>query len=670
MTLEYLYPEFADNARDGARDSSEDAEIQEHPPLDLDGKLEHCLMCGAELGGDETYERWRVCPSCRFHYTISARQRINAVVDPDTFEESRAWLEAIDPITFSPRVSYQVRVLNDQVRTGLNEAVVTGVGRIGGARCAIIAIDFGFLGGSMGLVVGEKVARVFEDAARRRLPVVTFATSGGPRLQEGVLSLTQMAKTIVASRNLRKNRLPLITVLANPSSGQILASFASMSDIRIGEPGAHIAFASLGTLREIEDLEHVEQLASAETMLHRGHLDMIADRTAQRDQLAALLGLFRTDVKDNVRRPRRAIRYRHMRHDAWESVRLSRRADRPKASDYIPAVFRNFIPLHGDRFGADDPSITIGIGYLGINPVMLIAHERQHDGDPPPNPLPQTAAGTQTPPDDPSLHMGPDIENQGRGEADGRATDAADAADNIASYTEQFGNAELDRGGINVQAFRKARRAAKMAGDFSFPLVVLIDTPGPKLGIDEELNGLASEIAAMINVMLDIETPIVSAVIGEGGGEAALAFSIADRVLMMENSIFTPISPEAGAATELHDRARAPELARSLRLTAYDAYRMGIADRLIAEPEHGANENLADAARTLRQVLTSEVRTFRRRTPRVLARKRRQRFRSVGEYGPQFQAALRSEVRTWGNAFSNRMRRVFGNRSPPSPPSP
>ena len=615
MTIKPLYPEFGDESN-----AAEDPEIVELPPLDLEREHSICLVCGTELEGAELFRRLRVCPSCGFHYNIPARARITALTDPGSFEETHRWITSIDPLVFSPRVSYQVRVLNDQVRTGLSEAAMTGVASIGGAECAIIAIDFGFLGGSMGLVVGEKVARAFEHAAAQRLPVVTFATSGGARMQEGVLSLTQMAKTVVAARSLRERNLPLISVLANPSSGQILSSFASMSDIRIGEPNAHIAFASLGILREIDESLEFEDRSKSEAMLSRGHLDMVLSRNEQRDQLATLLGLFRSDIKDDVSR-RRSVRYLPVRQDAWESVRLSRRADRPKSSDYIPHVFRNFTELHGDRSGADDEGVTIGIGYLGIYPVMVIAQERLLD----------------------------DAEVQGQFD------------DTTTSLTERFGYADLDRGGVAVTGFRKARRAAKMAVDFRFPLVVLIDTPGPKLGIDQELNGMASEIAEMINIMLDVETPIVAVVIGEGGSEAALAFGIADRLLMLENAIYTPISPEAGAATELRDRARAPELARSLRLTAYDALKMGIADRLVAEPEGGANADPAGAARAVRQVLINEVGRLRKRHRRVLARRRRKRYRHIGEYGPEFRAAVRSELNTWRTSVRDRMRRVFGS---------
>ena len=620
LTIKPLYPEF-----DEESGTNGDPEFLALPSLDLEQELSICLVCGSDLGGSKFFQRLRVCPRCGFHYNISARARIAALVDQGTFEETHRWITSIDPLVFSPRVSYQVRVLNDQIRTGLSEAAVTGVAAIGGARCAIIAIDFGFLGGSMGLVVGEKVAKMFEHAAGKNLPIVTFATSGGARLQEGVLSLTQMAKTVVATRSLRERELPLISVLANPSSGQILSSFASMSDIRIGEPGAHIAFASLGALREIEDSQCIGNYANAETMLSYGHLDMVVKREQQRDLLSTLLEMFDRSVKKGHTFSRRhGTISSSKRRDAWESVSLSRRSDRPRASDYIPRLFRNFMELHGDRSGADDQGVKIGLGYLGLYPVIVIAQERAHDRD-----------------------------------------ECLEGDDSLTeSFAERFEYAKLNRGGsIGVNGLRKARRAAKIADKFSFPLVVLVDTSGPKLGIWEELNGLASEIAEMINLMLSIETPVVSVLIGEGGSEAALAFSIADRLLMMENTIYTPISPEAGAATELRDHTRAPELARSLRLTSYDALEMGIVDQIVVEPEGGANANLIDAARVLRQMLIYEIGRLRRRNHRVLSRHRRKRFRHIGEYGPEFRATVRYELNTWGSTVRERMRRVFGGRN-------
>ena len=181
---------------------------------------EYCLYCGADLSQSDIYKRYRVCPECRFHHSLPARQRIALLADPGTFKEVNRFLTSIDPLSFSGKETYEERIHEAQRRTGLTEAVVTGVGTIGGIPTAIAVLDFGFMGGNMGGVVGEKVALAFEMATRRRIPVVTVVSSGGARLQEGVLSLMQMAKTTAAVRRHRARRLPYISVLTNPTSGE------------------------------------------------------------------------------------------------------------------------------------------------------------------------------------------------------------------------------------------------------------------------------------------------------------------------------------------------------------------------------------------------------------------------------------------------------------------
>ena len=178
---------------------------------------------------------------------MSARQRVSSIADPRTFKETNRWVRSIDPLSFSPRVSYKVRLLRDQNRTGLQEAAVTGVCTIGGTPAVLIILDFGFLGGSMGMVVGEKVSLALELATRKKYPAVAVITSGGARIQEGVLSLMQMAKTAVAVNRLHDKGLPLISVLGNPATGQVYASFGSLADIILAEPGAHIGFSPFNT---------------------------------------------------------------------------------------------------------------------------------------------------------------------------------------------------------------------------------------------------------------------------------------------------------------------------------------------------------------------------------------------------------------------------------------
>ena len=178
--------------------------------LNLEKPRKECLYCGADISHSTKYRRFRVCPTCGYHYTISARRRIAAIADEGSFKETSKWIQSLDPLEFSPRISYRVRLLQNQTRTGLSEAAVTGTCAIGGTNVVIIVLDSSFLGGSMGVVVGEKVTLALELAARKKLPCVAMVTSGGARIQEGVLSLMQMAKTTLAARALQEKKQAFI----------------------------------------------------------------------------------------------------------------------------------------------------------------------------------------------------------------------------------------------------------------------------------------------------------------------------------------------------------------------------------------------------------------------------------------------------------------------------
>jgi DNA-directed RNA polymerase subunit RPC12/RpoP len=207
-----LFPE--EQPPEGALPSGASPEMP--APIDLDAPRQICLACGADLSGSTNYRRLRVCPACGYHYAISARRRIAAIADEGSFKETSKWIQSLDPLEFSPRISYRVRLLQDQARTGLSEAAVTGTCSIGGTPVVIIVLDSSFLGGSMGVVVGEKVTLALELAARKKMPCVAMVTSGGTRIQEGVLSLMQMAKTTLATRTLRDKGQAFIVVLSNP----------------------------------------------------------------------------------------------------------------------------------------------------------------------------------------------------------------------------------------------------------------------------------------------------------------------------------------------------------------------------------------------------------------------------------------------------------------------
>ena len=564
---------------------------EELASLDLERPRKDCLSCGANMSESTKYRRFRICPTCGYHYTISARRRIAAIADEGSFKETSKWIQSLDPLEFSPRISYRVRLLQDQTRTGLSEAAVTGTCAIGGTPVVIVVLDSSFLGGSMGVVVGEKVTLALELAARKKMPCVAMVTSGGARIQEGVLSLMQMAKTTLAARALKDKGQAFIVSLSNPSTGQVLGSFASMGDIIFAEPGSHIGFAPLGDLRAIEG-KRVDAEHTAEAYLERGHVDAIIERDKLKHELASVLDLispeFRLTSSRRLSSEAAAIRPR----EAWEMVKLARRPDRPRARYYIDNVFANFFELHGDRVYTDDPSVIIGLARLGGQSVMIVAQQKSTEGDSEDASIPRM-------------------------------------------------------GDITPGGFRKARRGVILAETFKIPVVTIVDSPGPRLGIDMEHRGLASAISRMIDQMGRVKTPTLSILIGEGGSEAALSFGLADRVLMLENAIYTPIAPERGAQSEMSDPGKASDVARALKLTSVDCVDMEIVDDIVPEPESGAHGSPEEAARLLKRSLMRELSELAGQNTKTLVRRRQKKFRKVGEYGSRFRTALRRETKAW-----------------------
>ena len=236
---------------------------------------ERCLLCEEPISESQTYLSYRVCPFCRFHYTLSARDRIDLLADKGTFKESHKYISSVAPISFSRRGAYRKFLSQDQNRTGLTEAAVTGRCRIDGVEIMLVVLDFGYMGGSMGIVVGEKIATAMEVAARRGLPLVAIVTGGGVKIQEGMLSLMQMAKTVTAAKRIREEGVPFFVLLANPSTGQAYASFANLADVILAEPGSLIGLSPLKTLRETSTMPLPLDAHTAEAHLGHGLLDNV-----------------------------------------------------------------------------------------------------------------------------------------------------------------------------------------------------------------------------------------------------------------------------------------------------------------------------------------------------------------------------------------------------------
>ncbi len=252
-----------------------------------------CPGCGEVLFNKELEANQMVCPKCGHHLTISARARLAAFCDPDSFEEMDAGLESVDVLGFTGVTSYPNRIKTYQEKTGLKDAVVSGMGKLEGMAVSLAVMDFAFLGGSMGAVVGEKITRAIERATEKKCPVIVFSASGGARMYEGMFSLMQLAKTSGALAKHGERRLPFISVLTNPTMAGVMASYASLGDLIVAEPKAMIGFAGARVIKETTQQDLPKGFQTAEFLLEHGLIDQIIDRRELRKKLAMLLGYMR-----------------------------------------------------------------------------------------------------------------------------------------------------------------------------------------------------------------------------------------------------------------------------------------------------------------------------------------------------------------------------------------
>lgn len=243
-----------------------------------EGLWTKCPKCATMVFDKELDESHKVCPKCQHHFSISARERIHSLVETCSFEEMDAHMSSVDALEFQGVASYKEKLDAYQTSTKLRDAVITGVGRIGDARVALGVMDFAFLGGSMGSVVGEKLTRLIETATDKELPVIIISTSGGARMYEGMFSLMQMAKTAAALAYLGKKKLPYISVLTHPTTAGVMASYASLGDIIIAEPGAMIGFAGPRVIKDTTQAELPPGFQTAEFLLDHGLVDAIVHR--------------------------------------------------------------------------------------------------------------------------------------------------------------------------------------------------------------------------------------------------------------------------------------------------------------------------------------------------------------------------------------------------------
>ena len=551
---------------------------------------DRCLYCEEPINDSHSYMTFRVCPFCRFHYTITARERIELLADRGTFKETHKYLSSVAPISFNRRGRFGELLAQDQNRTGLTEAAVTGRCKIDGEDTMLIVLDFTFMGGTMGSVVGEKVASALEGAAKGGIPAIAVVSGGGVRVQEGVLSLMQMAKTVTAANRLRDDGAPFIVVLANPSTGQAYASFANLADVILAEPKSLIGLSPLRTLREASDIPLPLDAHTAEAHVGHGLLDNVVDREALRTRVSVLLSILRGQKQEMSKQDRALATDLLQAADGactqvhpWDALSAVRDAERPPASNYFRQMLDPFIELRGDRLNSDDRSIVAGVGYLAGLPVAVIGHQRR-----------ALVEGER-------YHVYPD-------------------------------------------GLRKAQRVIALASRFELPLLTLVDTQGADPGLEAEEQGIGNAIARTLSAMLDVPTPIVSVIIGEGGSEGALALGMADCILMQQYAVYSPISMNHNLAGAFHEPVLDREAADALMLTAHDCVELGIADRVIPEPEGGAHLDPRAAGTALQGGILKELNRLNKLSQGKLLKRRYTKFRRMGEANEYSQEAMTREV--------------------------
>lgn len=577
-----------------------------------EGLLKRCNKCGKGIFTEDYKKNLYICPKCGGYLRMPAQKRIEFLTEKDSFEEWDTGLTTENPLHM---IGYPDRIKSLQEKTKLDEAVITGKARIGENEVALMVMDGRFLMASMGEVVGEKIARGVERATKEKLPVIIFTCSGGARMQEGMTSLMQMAKTSAALKRHSDAGLLYITVLTDPTTGGVTASFAMLGDIILAEPKALIGFAGPRVIEQTIRKKLPKGFQRSEFLLKHGFIDKIVERRDMKTVLEKILTMHRLTANnvagniannavfnksDIVRASKQAAdsannavtvskveetkkksrkqklsatqKKRASEKTAWERVLTSREKDRPVGEDYISGLFEEFIEFHGDRNFGDDAAICGGIAYFQGQPVTVIAQMK------------------------------------------GKST-----AENI---ERNFGMPE-------PEGYRKALRLMKQAEKFHRPIICFVDTPGAFCGMEAEERGQGEAIARNLYEMSSLKTPILSVLIGEGGSGGALAMAVADEVWILENAVYSILSPEGYAAILWKDGSQAARAAKAMKLTSYDLYKAGFVEKIIPEPESYTLDSMMNVFDNLEENISVFLENSKEMTEEERVETRYQRFRSM-----------------------------------------
>lgn len=607
-----------------ASEEKEEA-VYEGQPNIPQGLWRKCNKCGRPIYTEDVKNNFYICPKCDGYFRVHAYRRIEMTIDSGSFEEWDREMEFVNPLNFP---GYEKKVQAVREKTNLNEAVVTGRGTIHGQKTVIAVCDSRFIMSSMSHNVGEKIARAVERATALRLPVIIFACSGGARMQEGLVSLMQMEKTSAAIKRHSDAGLLYISVLTEPTTGGVTASFAMLGDIIIAEPKALIGFAGQRVIEQTIRQKLPEGFQRAEFQMEHGFVDLIVERPEMKDTLSSILRIHANrnewNYKGEGRRKQESERAQesgsarkiqgsaegekgtgslseqellaaleksfdrksavikrtpekelqeiaNRQLSAWDTVLISRSEDRLISSDYIEELFDGFIELHGDRYFGDDGAIIGGIATWHGMPVTVIAQEK------------------------------------------GKSTKE---------------NLKRNFGMPNPEGYRKALRLMKQAEKFGRPIICFVDTPGAFPGIEAEERGQGEAIARSLFEASNLTVPVLAIVVGEGGSGGALAMAVGNEVWMMEDAVYSVLSPEGFAAILWKDGKKASEAAKVMKMTAKDLYELGLIECIIPEPEPATKANKEEICRELDWKLEEFFLRFRDMTRAEAVSQRYDRFRA------------------------------------------
>ena len=563
-----------------------------------EGLLKKCNKCGAAILSEEVINGAYICPKCHGYFRVPAYKRIEMIADEGSFEEWGMDLDGMDgppdPLQFK---GYSEKIKKLREQTGLKEAVVTGRVKINGTQAVIGVCDGRFMMASMGYAVGEKITRAVERATNEKLPVILFTCSGGARMQEGIISLMQMEKTSAALKRHSDAGLLYVTVLTDPTTGGVTASFAMLGDIIIAEPQALIGFAGPRVIEQTIGEKLPEGFQRAEFLLEHGFVDQIVKRENMKPVLGRILKMHdhvhpdcrkgkevrksdRTEPVPKAGMTEKKAGKKAAEQEpwseksltAWERVCRSRSKERPVGKDYIDILFEDFVELHGDRYYRDDPAIIGGIAYFQGICVTVIA------------------------------------------QAKGRTTKE---------------NLERNFAMPSPEGYRKARRLMKQAEKFHRPVINFVDTPGAFCGMEAEERGQGEAIARNLFELSGLKVPVLSVVIGEGGSGGALALAVADEVWMLENSVYSVLSPEGFASILWKDSSRSAEAAKMMKLTAADLKKLGVIERVFPEPQNFSVLTMKPTAELLRAGLAEFLTKYQKLETKDLLEGRYERFRKL-----------------------------------------